>query len=183
MNKHFRLRCFIFLLSFQVSSWCDNRFTDLAESILYVHYLSCRDMGTKPIKSLPDFKRYNWYSYATSKLSFSGFFNNFFAWDHLDEFICLLIPSSVKHYLNVDLLKTDTQIPGNMPFTWICGFTLVLVSLYLIVVDVKIWPLEVLRKILWFSTDFILLWQALVSAYSKNDKYRVSGTAGLKIKC
>lgn len=175
--------CFIFLLGFQVSSWCDNSFTDLAESIPIVHYLACRDMGTKPIKSLPDFKRHNWYSYTTSKLSFSGFFSHSFALDHLDEFVCLLIPSSVKHCLNVDLLKTDTQIPGNTSFTWICGFTLVLVILYLIVLDVKIWPLKVFRKILWFSTDFILLWQALVSAYSKNDKYGVSGRAGLKIKC
>jgi len=73
-------------------------------------------MGTKQSKNLPDFKSYNQYSYTASKPSFLLFYHSF-AWDHLDEFVFLVIPSSVKHYLGADLLKTDTQIPGNMSFT------------------------------------------------------------------
>lgn len=109
-------------------------------------------MGTKQIKNLPRFKRYNWYILHQSQ----GFwlFNHSFAWDHLDEFICFLIPSSVKYYLNADLLKTDTRIPGNISFTWICVFNLVLFILCLILSEVKIWPLQVFRKILWIENRF-----------------------------
>lgn len=54
----------------------------------------------------------------------------------------MLVPSSVKYYLKPDLLKANTQIPGNMSFV----FILVLVVLYLILTDVKNEPLKVLER-------------------------------------